>query len=98
VLLSVSKAQLVFAGGFPQPPLFKVTTEGGKQYFYVTSRPILKNNGSETGAVRTGEVVAVDLKEPPQELKILNLDNSEIPARATKEVRCTFVAVLKSAL
>jgi hypothetical protein len=94
---SVSEAQLVFAGGAPQPPLLEVKIEDGKHFFYVTSRPILKNMGSRHGAVQRVHVVAVGLKESPRELRVLHLDRSEIAPRETKEVRCEFVAVLDAA-
>jgi hypothetical protein len=93
---AASEAQLVFAGGVPQPPLFEVKTEGGKHFFYVTSRPLLKNTGSRSGAVERVNVVPVGLKDPPRELKVLRLDKSEIAARETKKVRCEFVAVFDS--
>jgi hypothetical protein len=93
----VSEARLTFAGGAPQPPLFQVKTEAGTHFFYITSRPVFKNTGIRSGAIRRVNIVPVGLKQPPRELKVLHLDKSEIAARETKEVRCEFVAVIDSA-
>jgi hypothetical protein len=92
-----TEAQLVFAGGAPQPPLFQVKTASGSHFFHVTSRPLFKNIGSKNGAVRRVNIVPIGLKEPPRELTVLHLDKSEIAARETKEIRCEFVAVMDSA-
>ena len=95
---AVSEAQLVFAGGTPQAPLFQVKTEAGKHFFHVTSRPMFKNTGFRSGAVQKVNVVPIGLKQPPRELKVLHLDNTEIGWLETREVRCEFVAVMDSAV
>lgn len=94
---SVSEAQLHFAGGAPQPPLFQVQTKNGQHFFHVTSRPVFKNVGFKSGAIHRVDVVPVGLNQPPRELKVLHLDKSEIGWLEAKEVRCEFVAVMDSA-
>jgi hypothetical protein len=94
---SPSAARLVFAGGAPQPPFFKVKIDEGKHYFYVTSRPLFKNQGSKSGAIEKVNIVPVGLKHPPRELEVLRLDKSAIEPSETKEVRCEFLAVIDAA-
>ena len=94
---SVSEAQLLFAGGVPQPPLFQVKTQGGQHFFHVTSRPVFKNVGFKSGAVQRVDVEPVGLQQPPRELKMLHFDKREIGWLETKEIRCEFVAVMDSA-
>jgi hypothetical protein len=94
---SVSEAQLLFAGGPPQPPLFQVKTQGGQHFFHVTSRPVFKNVGFKSGAVQRVDIEPVGLKQPARQLKVLHWDKSEIGWLETKEIRCEFVAVMDSA-
>jgi hypothetical protein len=92
-----SDAHLVFAGGTPQPPFFQVKIDGGRHFFYVTSRPLFRNKGSKSGAIQKVNIEPVGLKQPPRDLEILRLDKSAIEPSQTKEIRCEFVAVIDSA-
>jgi hypothetical protein len=92
-----SAAKLVFAGGAPQAPLFRVKIENGKHFFYVTSRPLFKNKGSVGAAIQKVNIEPMGLKQPPQNLEVLRLDKTTIEPNQTKEIRCEFVAVIDSA-
>jgi hypothetical protein len=91
-----SGAKLVFAGGAPQAPLFQVKIEGGKHFFYVTSRPLFKNNGSVGAAIQKVNIEPMGLRQPPQSLEVLRLDKTTIEPSQIKEIRCEFVAVIES--
>jgi hypothetical protein len=94
---SVSEANLIYAGGTPQAPLFQVKIQENTHFFHVTTRPVFKNTGFKSGALERVNVVPIGLKHPAREIKVLHLDRSEIGWLETKEIRCEFVAVVDSA-
>jgi hypothetical protein len=94
---AVSEAELVFAGGAPQPPLFQVKIADGKHFFHVTTRPLFKNTGFRSGSIRRVHVVPVGVEQSAADIKVLHLDTSEIGWLETKEVRCEFMTAIDSA-